>query len=228
MTDAIKEVVLDVETTGLDPKEGHRIVEIGAIKLENKLPTKEIFHYYINPERDMPQVAYNIHGISAEFLKDKPIFKTIADEFWNFVKGSRLIIHNAPFDLKFLNYELSLCAKPSINSFEVIDTLLLARKLYPGKKASLDALCTKFKVDISHRQFHGALKDSELLAFVYFHLTGGNNQRTLLHKEEQSMARLKKEALNYKIKLQQPTSSELENHKEMVNKIENAIWSRVL
>ena len=169
----IREIILDTETTGLSPKDGHRIVEIGALEMVNKVLTGEKFHYYINPERGMPNEAYRVHGISEEFLKDKPLFKDVVQDFLEFIDGGALVIHNAPFDIKFLNHELSLVNKVPLELADAIDTLPMARKKFPGARASLDALCKKFKVDNSSRQFHGALKDAVLLAGVYVELTGG-------------------------------------------------------
>lgn len=169
----IREIILDTETTGLSPRDGHRIVEIGAIEMVNKVLTGKSFHCYINPERTMPDEAYRIHGISESFLQDKQVFKDIAEEFVQFISGGILVIHNAPFDIKFINHELSLLNMPSIDSTDVIDTLLLARKSFPGARVNLDALCKRFKIDSSSRQNHGALIDAKLLAEVYVELTGG-------------------------------------------------------
>lgn len=169
----IVEIILDTETTGLSPKDGHRIVEIGALKMINKVLTGEKFHHYINPERNMPYEAYRIHGISEEFLKDKPVFRDLVEDFLNFIEGGSLVIHNAPFDIKFLNHELSLVKKPTLELADAIDTLPMARRKFPGARASLDALCKRFKVDNSDREFHGALKDALLLSEVYVELTGG-------------------------------------------------------
>jgi DNA polymerase-3 subunit epsilon len=169
----IREIILDTETTGLSPKDGHRIVEIGALEMVNKVLTGKQFHYYINPERSMPNEAYRVHGISEEFLKDKPLFQDVVEDFLEFIKEGSLVIHNAPFDIKFLNHELSLVNKAPLELLNAIDTLPIARKKFPGARASLDALCKRFKVDNSARQLHGALKDAELLAGVYVELTGG-------------------------------------------------------
>lgn len=169
----MREIVLDTETTGLDPKSGDRIVEIGCIELVNRLPSGKTYHVYINPERDMPSEAEAVHGLSRAFLSDKPRFADIADEFLAFVKGAALIIHNAAFDMKFLHAELALMGRDDLRDQEVIDTLGMARKKFPGAPASLDALCRRFGVDNSNRDLHGALIDSELLAGVYLELSGG-------------------------------------------------------
>jgi DNA polymerase-3 subunit epsilon len=177
----MREIVLDTETTGLDPKEGHRVVEIGAVELINHLPTGRVFHEYINPERDMPAEAEKIHGISAAFLEDKPVFAGVPDAFLAFLEQDGqgepspgvLVIHNAAFDIKFLNFELGRLGHPAIANDRVIDSLQLARQRFPGAPASLDALCRRFDVDSSARTKHGALLDSELLAEVYLGLIGG-------------------------------------------------------
>ena len=221
-------IVLDLETTGLEPKRGDRIVEIGAIKLHNKLMTgrkEDIFHRYVNPERDMPGEAYNIHGISASFLQDKPLFKHVADELLEFIKDSTLIIHNASFDIKFLNHELGLIGKGAINVANVIDTLRMAQNLYPGKRASLDALCDRFKIDLSNRKLHGALKDSELLAKVYYMMSGGVTQYSLEVKQEmQEMDSAKLQRTQITSKLVKPSQDEIDEHLKLIRKMQNSIW----
>lgn len=169
----IREIILDTETTGLSPRDGHKIVEIGALVMENKILTGEKFHFYLNPQRDMPDEAYRIHGISGESLLDKPLFKDIAADFLEFISGGKLVIHNAAFDIRFLNHELSLVNLPLLDLNDAIDTVFMARRAFPGAKVNLDALCRKFKIDNSSRQYHGALLDAELLAAVYVELTGG-------------------------------------------------------
>lgn len=167
----IREIVLDTETTGLEPSFGHRVIEIGAVELIDKVITGKKFHTYLNPKRTVPEDSYRIHGISTHFLKDKPLFEYVADDFLNFVGNSKLIIHNAAFDIKFLNHELSLVSRPIFDFSIAIDTLKIAREKFPGQKSSLDALCKRYKVDNSHRVFHGALKDAQLLAKVYLFLS---------------------------------------------------------
>jgi len=169
----MREIVLDTETTGLDPFTGDRIVEIGAVELFNHMPTGEVYHQYINPERDMPAGAFAVHGLSIEFLSDKPVFAAVAKGFLDFIKDSRLIIHNAAFDMKFLNAELDGCSQPKIPMGQALDTLAIARKKYAGAQNSLDALCRRFGIDNSNRTLHGALLDSEILAEVYLELIGG-------------------------------------------------------
>jgi DNA polymerase-3 subunit epsilon len=169
----MREICLDVETTGLDPKQGHKIIEIAAVEMINKVKTNNFFHSYINPRREVPFEAFKIHGISTEFLTDKPLFDHIADKFLKFIGSDFLIIHNAAFDTKFINYELSLLGLKSLNKDKIIDSLLIARSKFPGSPASLDALCKRFSIDLSKRQKHGALLDSELLCDVYVELMGG-------------------------------------------------------
>ncbi|MBL4806582.1 MAG: DNA polymerase III subunit epsilon [Rhodobacteraceae bacterium] len=169
----MREIVLDTETTGLDPKTGDRIVEIGAVELFNHMPTGKTYHQYINPQRDMPAGAFAVHGLSAEFLSDKPLFPAIAQKFLDFVGDSKMVIHNASFDMKFLNAELKWCERPLLPMAQALDTLEIARRKYPGAQNSLDALCRRFGIDNSARTLHGALLDSEILAEVYLELIGG-------------------------------------------------------
>lgn len=169
----MREIVLDTETTGLDPETGDRIVEIGALELLNHLPTGRTFHHYLNPERSMPAGAQAVHGLSDEFLADKALFADIAEEFLSFVMDAKLVIHNASFDMKFLNAELTWAGQAKLPYDTAIDTLEIARRKFPGAQNSLDALCRRFGVDNSTRQKHGALLDSELLAEVYLELIGG-------------------------------------------------------
>lgn len=176
----MREIVLDTETTGLDPADGHRIVEIGAIELHNHIPSGKTFHKYINPERDMPAEAFAVHGLSEEFLKDMPVFASIIDELMQFIDQAILIIHNAPFDLKFLNAEFNYLKQPAILPEQAIDSLALARKRHPMGPNSLDALCKRYGIDNTMRDKHGALLDSELLAQVYLELIGGRQKSLTL------------------------------------------------
>jgi DNA polymerase III subunit epsilon len=169
----MREIVLDTETTGLSPLEGHRIVEIGAVELINHMPTGQTFHVYIDPERDMPKEAEAVHGLTSAFLKGKPLFKMVAEDFLTFVQDAVLVIHNASFDMKFINHELAVVGKAAIDMGHVIDTLAIARQKFPMAPNSLDALCKRFGIDNSKRTKHGALLDSELLAEVYLELVGG-------------------------------------------------------
>ena len=169
----MREIVLDTETTGLDPASGHRVVEIACLELVNHLPSGRHFQRYLNPDRDMPEDAYEVHGLSAVFLADKPRFHEIVDELLTFIDGAPLVIHNAEFDIRFLNAELSRAGMPALETALAVDTLQMARRKYPGAPASLDALCRRFNIDNSARSLHGALLDAELLAEVYLELIGG-------------------------------------------------------
>ena len=169
----MREIVLDTETTGFEPEQGDRIVEIGAVELYNHMPTGQTFHEYINPQRSMPQSAFEVHGLGDDFLRDKPLFHVVAQPFLDFVRDARLVIHNAAFDMKFINAELRQCGMPELPWEVAIDTLAMARKKYPGSPATLDALCRRFGIDNSTRTLHGALLDSEILAEVYLELIGG-------------------------------------------------------
>ncbi len=169
----IREIVMDTETTGLDPDSGHRLVELGAVELLNHLPSGQTFHSYINPERDMPEEAFRVHGLKADFLAGYPVFAEVVDAFLEFVGDSKVVIHNAGFDLKFINAELKRLDRDLWPAERAIDTLYLAQRRFPGSPASLDALCKRFGIDASARTKHGALLDSELLAEVYLHLLGG-------------------------------------------------------
>ncbi|MGR8929160.1 MAG: DNA polymerase III subunit epsilon [Gammaproteobacteria bacterium] len=182
-----RQVVLDTETTGINPKEGHKIIEIGCVELVNRRLTQNRFHVYLNPDREIDAGAIEVHGITNEFLKDKPRFADVVDDFMSFTAGAELIIHNAPFDVGFLNHELSLLPKEarSVESnSSIFDTLAFARKKHPGARNSLDALCKRYGIDNSHRDLHGALLDAEILADVYLIMTGG--QASLLDEAEQS------------------------------------------
>ena len=169
----MREIVLDTETTGIDPQSGDRIVEIGAVELDRHMPTGRTYHQYINPERSMPQEAFAVHGLGDDFLRDKPKFAAIGQEFLDFVGDAKLVIHNAAFDMKFLNAELGWMNAPLLPMDQAIDTLEIARRKFPGSPASLDALCRRFSIDNSARTLHGALLDSEILAEVYLELIGG-------------------------------------------------------
>lgn len=220
---SIREIILDTETTGLDPKTGHRVVEVGALEMINKVITGRKFHYYINPQRDMPQEAYRIHGISSAFLQDKPLFKDIAEEFTRFIEGGRLVIHNAPFDLKFLNHELSLLKLPSIELSEVIDTLPIARRAFPGSRANLDALCKRFKVDNTNREFHGALKDAYLLAEIYVELSGGRQVSFSMKEKNEASVLTVTQEVNHQVKGNNvvivATAEEKEKHEQFMSRV---------
>lgn len=183
----MRQVVLDTETTGLEPKEGHRIIEIGCVEMENRRLTGRNYHVYINPDRIVDDGAIEVHGITNEFLEDKPKYHEIVDQFMEFIKGAELIIHNAAFDVGFMDHELKLLNSPwgkTEDHCQILDTLLLARKMHPGQRNTLDALCKRYDIDNSHRELHGALLDSEILADVYLAMTGGQTALVLGGEEE--------------------------------------------
>lgn len=184
----MREIVLDTETTGLDPFDGHRIVEIGAVELWHQVPTGRTYHQYINPERPMPQEAFEVHGLGDAFLADKPVFASIVAAFVEFIEDSPLVIHNASFDMRFLNAELEWSGRPILPSDRAIDTLAIAKRRFPGSPASLDALCRRFGIDNSMRTKHGALLDSEILAEVYLELIGGKQPDLVLETVQRKTA----------------------------------------
>lgn len=185
----MREIVLDTETTGFEPTEGHRIVEIGAVELLNHLPTGRTYHQYINPERLMPKEAFEVHGLGDDFLRAKPLFAAIGQGFLDFIGEAQLVIHNAAFDMKFLNHELHRAGLQTIPIVRATDTLMIARQKFPGSPASLDALCRRFGVDNSMREKHGALLDSEILAEVYLELIGGRQPDFALNSAAQAKSR---------------------------------------
>ncbi|WP_440678815.1 DNA polymerase III subunit epsilon [Candidatus Pelagibacter sp. HIMB1611] len=208
----MKEIILDTETTGISVKEGHRIVEIGCIELDNLIPTNNKFHCYLNPERKVSEKAFKVHGYSDEFLSKQKKFSEIADNFLEFVKDKRLVIHNAEFDIAHLNNELNLFDKKKIEN-EIIDTLELARNKYPGSQASLDALCKRFRIDNSRRTYHTALIDCDLLAKVYINLLD-QKEPTLDFRENTQSEKYQNIKQNYYKKIVTPTSEELSKHKQ--------------
>jgi len=211
------EVILDTETTGLSTTEKHRIVEIGCIELDNQIPTNKIFHKYINPQRSVSEDAFKVHGYSNEFLSDKNSFLEISDEFLRFINGKKLIIHNAPFDLSFLNYELKLINKAEINKEYVVDTLEMARSKYPGAQNSLDALCKRFNIDNSKREKHSALIDCNLLKEVYINLLDQKEPKLNLENSEIIGSKSnydQKETKHVSRKIIKPNDNELKLHKE--------------
>ena len=224
----MREVVLDTETTGLSAKNGDRLVEIGCLELKNHVPTGEVFHCYINPERDVPAEAEAVHGLTTEFLADKPVFSEMASSFLEFVGSSPLVIHNSSFDLGFINSELEALGKCHIPNSQAIDTLSLARSRYPGAPASLDALCRRFSIDNSRRTKHGALLDAELLAEVYLELQGGKQPGLELTEQMVVSANLKIESHSVRRppRAHCPTDDELIAHSALIKKLENPIWDR--
>lgn len=234
----MREIVLDTETTGLEHELGHRIIEIGAVELINHIPTGNHYHVYINPERDIDARASEVHGITLDQLKDKPVFAEIADDFLRYINNATLVIHNANFDMGFINAELERLKKTAISAERVIDTLLMARKKYPGGQASLDALCKKFGIDLSGRDQHGALTDADLLALVYIELIGGK-QPDLMGAVNSD---LNNDNLNLNETLGKPTKAnheikwplrefpenidELSAHQKFIQTIENPLWNK--
>ena len=213
----MKEVVLDTETTGISVKEGHRIVEIGCIELDNQIPTKNKFHCYLNPERKVSEKAFEIHGYSDDFLSKQKKFNEIVEEFLNFINGKKLIIHNADFDLAHLNHELEILGKDKINN-KVIDTLILARNKFPGSSTSLDALCKRYRIDNSKRVQHTALIDCDLLAKVYINLIDQKEPTLDFHNQENYFKTQKKENIIYFKKIIKPTEDEKEKHKDFLKR----------
>ncbi len=223
----MREIVLDTETTGLSPSAGDKLVEIGCVELINKISSGAVFHQYINPGRGVPEEAFAIHGLSEEFLSDKPKFAEIADEFLEFLGEAQLIIHNAEFDISFLNAELELASRQCISINRTTDTLRLARQKFPGSPVSLDALCKRFKIDCSNRRLHGALLDSQLLAEVYQELIGGRQGGFKLETSQQlahetgvpakKIRRPRKTA---------PNTDELAAHAAFISRFKKSIWNQ--
>ena len=221
----MKEVVLDTETTGISVREGHRVVEIGCIELDNLIPTKNRFHCYLNPERKVSEKALEVHGYTDDFLSNQKKFIDIAEEFLKFIKDKRLIIHNADFDLSHLNNELSIIGKKKINN-EIVDTLILARDKFPGSPISLDALCKKYRIDNSKRTQHTALIDCDLLAKVYINLTDQKEPKLNFQNEEIKTNQQNNGSIDYFKKVIKPTTEELKKHKEYLknNLKKNFYW----
>ena len=207
----MKEIVLDTETTGISVKEGHRIVEIGCIELDNLIPTKKKFHCYLNPERKVSEKAFEVHGYSDSFLSDKMKFREIADDFLRFIKNKRLIIHNAEFDLSHINNELRIIGKNKIDN-EVVDTVSLARNKFPGSQISLDALCKRYRIDNSKRVQHTALIDCDLLAKVYINLIDQKEPTLDFKNVDEDISKLNTEKVIYSTKIVKPSQEELQNH----------------
>ncbi|MBN9886094.1 DNA polymerase III subunit epsilon [Salipiger abyssi] len=228
----MREIVLDTETTGFEPEQGDRIVEIGAVELFNHVPTGNTYHQYINPERSMPQEAFEVHGLGDDFLRDKPVFAKIVDEFRSFIGDAKLVIHNAAFDVKFLNAELRWSGRPLLPRDCAIDTLDIARRKFPGSPASLDALCRRFGIDNSSRTLHGALLDSEILAEVYLELIGGKQPDLVLTPQRQNSggADMSDDWRPSRRPVPLPpriTEEEKAAHAAFVEKLgENALWTR--
>ncbi|MDT8326284.1 MAG: DNA polymerase III subunit epsilon [Roseovarius sp.] len=231
----MREIVLDTETTGFEPEQGDRIVEIGAVELFNHMPTGRTFHKYINPQRAMPQGAFEVHGLGDDFLRDKPLFAEIAQDFLDFIQDAKLVIHNAAFDMKFLNAELGWLKMPQLPWEQAIDTLAIARKKFPGSPASLDALCRRFSIDNGARTLHGALLDSEILAEVYLELIGGR-QPDLVLSDTQNISRNPKQDSSGDWRVQprpnplapRITKEEAVAHQAFIDKMgDGALWKKL-
>ena len=223
----MREIVVDTETTGLNPEDGHRIVEIGCIELERGVPTGRTWHRYVNPERPMPSAAEAIHGITDAFLADKPLFAAVADELVGFLADAPLVIHNAAFDLGFLNAELSRSGRNTLAPARVVDTVELARRKYPGLPASLDALCKRFAIDLAEREKHGALVDARLLAEVYLELTGGRQATLVLARTAATVATetaIAAAPTARTARVIAPSEAELAAHAALLAKLKGAIW----
>jgi len=226
----MREIVLDTETTGFDPLTGDRIVEIGCVEVINYIPTDNQLHLYINPERDMPPGAFAVHGLSEEFLRDKPVFAQICGQFLDFIGDSRLVIHNAEFDMRFINAELTRIGIKPLPMSRALDTVGMARQKFPGAPASLDALCRRFGIDNSNRTLHGALLDAQLLGEVYLELQGGRQPDLVLAGNRGEVARnadgsvVKIERVRREPRPHAPTAEELEAHSALLGKLKNPMW----
>ena len=236
MSEIIREIVLDTETTGLSPEDGHRIIEIGALELINHMPTGKQLHLYIQPERDIEEAAERVHGISSAFLADKPVFSEIVQEFLDFIADDVMIIHNASFDMGFINAELKRLGHQALPDNRAIDTLAMARKKFPGAQASLDALCRRFDIDNSHRDLHGALIDADLLAEVYIELIGGRQPDLGLSAQPSEVASPTISAADNGFEIRSgpiraprphaPSSEELAQHEAFLDSMKDPIWRR--
>lgn len=223
----MREIVVDTETTGLDPKSGHRVIEIGCIELLNHVPTGEFFWKYVNPERDVPAEAFAVHGLSEAFLADHPLFAAVADEMLEFIRDDTLVIHNAGFDIGFLNAELARIDRPPIPLTRAVDTVKLARTKFPGAQASLDALCRRFEIDNAARTKHGALLDAELLAEVYLELVGGRQpEMALAGREEPGEIVHAVERPVRPPRPHAPSEPEQAAHAALVDTLKEPIWRR--
>lgn len=226
----MREIVLDTETTGLDPYQGHRLIEIGCIELFNRMPTGKVFHHYVHPERDIPEEAFRVHGISLEMLKEKPRFNEIADELLEFLGDAPLVIHNAAFDMGFINAELERAAKPLLDRTRMVDTLMLARRKYPGGSNRLDDLCLRYRIDTSRRTKHGALLDAELLTEVYIELIGARQTTLILVENGDGQDRTPQQIAASRVRPQplaaRLTEEELGAHRSFIGTLgDAALWN---
>ena len=221
----MREVVLDTETTGLNPSIGDRIVEIGCVELVNHVATGKSFHQYVNPQRPMPDEAFRVHGLSDEFLADQPVMSDVIADFIEFIGDAPLIIHNADFDMRFINAELNLLGQPQLQMGRAVDTVRLAREKFPGAPASLDALCKRFGIDNSSRSLHGALLDAQLLAEVYLELIGGRQPDFELAADRVAAPAAGRDAERREPRPHAASEEEVAAHKVFVEKLKNPIWS---
>ncbi len=228
----LREIILDTETTGLDPTKGDRVVEIGCVEVVGLVPTGRTFHQYINPERSMPAEAAAVHGLTESFLADKPVFMDIAEAFIEFIGDARLVAHNAPFDIRFLNSELTRLGYAALEMSRVVDTVVVARRMFPGSPASLDALCRRFNIDNSNRTMHGALLDAQLLADVYMELSGGRQPDLVLDAAPQGeVGTIGADGKMIERKLRPartfaPTETELAAHAEFIKGLKDPLWAK--
>lgn len=221
----MREIVFDTETTGFDPERGDRLIEIGCVELLDRLPTGRTFHQLINPQRDVPAAAVEVHGITTEMLKDKPIFSAIAEEFLAFIGDAPLVAHNAEFDFRFINWELRNAGRDIISPSRMVDTLDIAKRKFPGAKATLDALCTRFGIDLSARTKHGALLDAQLLAEVYLELMGGRQSRLeLLEASVETIQAVQVVRVYREPRPHAPTPEELAAHAAFLDRMKNPLW----
>ena len=230
----MREIVLDTETTGLDPEKGHRIIELGALEMINHVLTGKKLHLYINPERKIDVTAFQIHGISSNFLESKPKFKEVAKEIVNFIGNDKIIVHNAPFDIGFINYELESCKFNKFEMRQVTDTLILARKKFPGSPVNLDALCKRFDINLGKRKKHGALIDAELLSEVYIEILGGRQRElNILKNDKKNQTSSQKEQILEKDILSERNLvklcvDDIKKHTQLLKGIKNPIWKKYL
>ena len=230
----MRQIVLDTETTGLEPSDGHRIIEIGCVELVDRKFTGNHYHQYLQPDREIDQGAIEVHGITNEFLADKPRFADVVDEFLEFIDGAELVIHNAPFDVGFLDHELNLLesGKGKLSDYcTVLDTLVLARQMHPGQRNSLDALCKRYEIDNSHRELHGALLDSEILADVYLRMTGGQTSLTLGRQtssnQQAAETHVRRISTNRQpLKVVRANEQEVKAHEQKLSSLKDAIWNQ--
>ncbi|MAU41300.1 MAG: DNA polymerase III subunit epsilon [Kordiimonas sp.] len=224
----MREIVFDTETTGLDPNDGHKLVEIGCVEVINHIPTGKTYHQYINPERDMPAEAFAVHGLSAEFLQDYPTFAEVVSDFIDFVGDAKLVAHNAEFDMRFINAEMKKLGFKPYSAMRAIDTLAISRRKFPGASHTLDALCRRYEIDNSNRVLHGALLDAQLLAEVYLELMGGRQAGLELTEQQKKAGVIQRERPYREARPHQASADELAAHQNFITtEINDAVWLRL-